>query len=195
MRLRYNAPITLTFSLFAAAVFLSDAYLSPGLINNLFILEGRGLFNFSYLPGYVRLFSYIFGHESLPHLISNLTYILLLGPLIEERYGSSSLALMIFVTAIANGLINVLFFPSGLMGASGIVFMMIVLSSFANVRRGDFPLTFLFIAAIFLWQEIATLFTTNNISQISHLMGGICGAIFGFAEPAFKGRDGNQNQP
>jgi rhomboid protease GluP len=186
MRLSYNAPITLTFSLFAATVFLSDSYLSPGLIANLFTLEGKGSFDFKAAPGYIRLFTYVFGHESLDHLISNLTYILLLGPLIEERYGSASFFWMIIVTAIINGFLNVLFFPSPLMGASGIVFMMILLSSFTNVKRGDFPLTFVFIVALFLWKELATFFTSNNISQISHLMGGICGSIFGFIESAWQ---------
>ena len=198
LRIRYNAPVTLTFALVAVMVFLANEHFSPSLIKDLFTLVGRdaaheGLraFSFNDPVTYIQLFTYIFGHESLQHLISNLTIILLLGPLIEERYGSPSLALMILVTAILNGLINVLFFPSSLlMGASGIAFMLIVLSSFSNVRRGDFPLTFVFIAAIFIWQELSTFVVHSNVSQISHLMGGICGAVFGFAITAFRSKRG-----
>jgi membrane associated rhomboid family serine protease len=107
--------------------------------------------------------------------------ILLLGPLLEERFGSTKLFGMILVTALATGLINLAVFDTGLLGASGIVFMMILLASTANIRSGAIPLTFLAVAVIYLGGEIVrAVGKDDGISQMAHLIGGVTGAVFGF---------------
>ena len=90
--------------------------------------------------------------------------------------------IMIAVTALITALLNNFFFPSGLMGASGIVFMMILLSSFANLKQGHIPLTFVIIVVLFLGKEVYNSLKMDNISQFAHILGGICGSIFGFAQ-------------
>lgn len=182
MRVSYNAPVTLTLSLFAVIVMVCDQYLSSGLISSLFTAEGKGTFNSQNIPGYIRLFTYIFGHKNWEHLWSNLMLVLLLGPNIEEKYGSGRLFFMVVVTAVLNGLINALFLQSELMGMSGIAFMLILLSSFGNVRRGDIPVTFLFVLTLYLWNEIKSILASSDISQLSHLLGSVCGSLFGFIE-------------
>ena len=47
------------------------------------------------------------------------TMILLLGPVLEERHGSGSLLVMIVITALVTGVINVAFLDTALLGASG----------------------------------------------------------------------------
>ena len=37
---------------------------------------------------YVRLFTHVLGHVDWEHFIGNMMYILLLGPMLEEKYGS-----------------------------------------------------------------------------------------------------------
>jgi membrane associated rhomboid family serine protease len=124
------------------------------------------------------------GHVSFTHFISNFSFILLLGPILEEKYSSFSLLFMMAITALVTGLLNVLVFPSGLLGASGIVFMMILLASFTNINHGDIPLTFLLVLAIYLFSEIAKSFgDKNGISEFAHIAGGICGSLFGFIKP------------
>ncbi|MCD8125422.1 MAG: rhomboid family intramembrane serine protease, partial [Lachnospiraceae bacterium] len=80
------------------------------------------------------------------------------------------------------GIVNMVFFPGiALMGASGIVFMMMILSSVVSVRRGEIPLTLILVAVIYLGQEVYDgLFTSDNISHLSHIIGGACGCVFGF---------------
>ncbi|MBA7616491.1 hypothetical protein ES703_23787 [subsurface metagenome] len=58
--------------------------------------------------------------------------------------------------------------------------MLILLSSFTNIRAGEIPLTFILVVLLFLAKEIITAFTQDNISQFAHIIGGICGSIFGF---------------
>ena len=113
------------------------------------------------------------------HLIGNLAFLLLLGPVLEEKWGSFRLLEMILITAGITGLVVVLLLPSGLMGASGIVFMMVLLGSFVNVKSGEIPLTFILVGILFLGREIVDMSRENNIPQIAHLLGGACGAAFG----------------
>ena len=87
---------------------------------------------------YVRLFTHIFGHKDITHFVNNFTTIILLGPMLEEKYGSKELARMILVTALIGGLVNVLFTSTGVLGASGIVFLFIILCSCTSVSAVRF---------------------------------------------------------
>lgn len=186
MKLKYNAPVTLTFALICTAIVAANQYLVPGLIDGLFTAEGSMTFRYDDIPAYTRVFSYPFGHVGWDHLLSNMTLILLLGPILEERFGSRSLIMMMFLTAVINGLINVFFFPTELVGSSGLVFMMIVLTSFNNINKGEIPLTFLVIITLYMAREIIGALKYDDISQISHIIGGACGALFGFASQVMK---------
>lgn len=176
LKISYNAPVVLTFSLICAAVFFipitTTNQTMMGPLGHLFVLEGS--------DDYLSMLLYIFGHASSEHLLGNLSFILLLGPIIEEKYGSSSLLIMIGITAIVTGILNVVFFNSGLLGASGIVFLFILLASFGNAQRG-IPLTFILIAILYLGKEIFQALQANNISEFAHILGGICGSLFGFS--------------
>lgn len=189
MKLKYNAPVTLTFALICTAIVAADQYLVPGLIDGLFTAEGAKTFDYKYIPAYARVFSYPFGHIGWEHLLSNMTLILLLGPILEERFGSRSLVLMMFLTSVINGLINAFFFPTELVGSSGLVFMMIVLSSFTNIKKGEIPLTFLVIISLYMAREIFAAFKFDDISQISHIIGGTCGSMFGLVNQVMKGHE------
>ncbi len=137
-----------------------------------------------FLPlNYVRLVTHIAGHADWNHLVSNLAYILLLGPMLEETYGSLTMFLMIVVTGFVTGVLNACFFPHPLLGASGVVFMMILLASFTNHGKDDVPLTFILIVILYLGREVLNAFSGDDISQFAHLAGGLCGSLFGFFKP------------
>lgn len=180
MRLKYNAPTTLTFALGAAIVLLIDKYLMPGTIEALFTAEGSTTYQIDDIAAYIRMFTHVFGHAGWDHLLSNLTLILLLGPILEEKFGSRPVAWMIVITALVNGLVNALFFESGLIGSSGVAFMMILMVSFANIRTGEFPITAILVIVLYLMKEILAIFRYDDVSQISHIIGAACGAVFGY---------------
>lgn len=130
---------------------------------------------------YVRLFTHVLGHASFEHLLGNFMIILLVGPMIEEKYGSKCVLILIIVTAFITGLINVLFFDKALLGASGVDFMLILLSSYANFEKGKIPLTLILVVVAFVGREVADgLFTSDNISQLTHIIGGAVGGIVGY---------------
>jgi rhomboid protease GluP len=182
MKLKYNAPVTLTFALGAAIVFIIDLFSSHSFSISVLSMPGRGLFSFSDPASWVRILTYSFAHGSFDHLLSNFSFILLLGPILEEKYGTGVLAALMIITAIVIGLAQGLFFSGMLIGASGLVFMMIVLISFTNIRKGEFPITLILIILLFLAKEIynSIVPAKNNISEMAHITGGICGLIFGF---------------
>ncbi|MDR2903709.1 MAG: rhomboid family intramembrane serine protease [Clostridiales bacterium] len=175
---QYNAPVILSFTLLSLIVYFLNEL--TGWANfNLFSVYRSPLTN----PlGYIRLFGHVLGHVDINHYFNNFLMILLAGPMLEEKYGSKNILLMIVFTAVVTGLIHVLLFPNTvLLGASGVVFMMILLSSFVNLKKGKIPLTLIVCVIVFIGREIAGgLLQQDHISQITHILGGGCGAFFGF---------------
>jgi membrane associated rhomboid family serine protease len=178
MKLQYNSPVILTFTLISTAVLAIDYVTAHFLITNFFtVSSSMSMWN----PiSYFRLFSHVFGHADWGHLLSNFSFILLIGPLLEEKYGSKIMMEMMFITALLTGIITLIFMNMTLLGASGIVFMLILLSSFANFKAGRIPITFLLIVLLYIGKEVANSFMQDSISQFAHIFGGICGGIFGF---------------
>ena len=101
--------------------------------------------------------------------------------MIEEKYGSLNLLIMILITALSTGVINSLVSKNRVLGASDIVFMFIVLSSFVNIHSGKIPVTLILILIFYVIDEIKDgLFKKDNVSHLGHLIGAICGCIYGF---------------
>jgi membrane associated rhomboid family serine protease len=173
LRITYNAPVVLTFTLAAVVV-----YILPNVVRDTWFVAQPHV---SDVHGYVGLVTYVLGHGSWQHLLSNFMLILLIGPILEERHGSIPLLIMITITALVGGLANMVLSSTGLIGASGVCFMMILLASMANVRAGEIPLTLIIIAVVFMGGElVAELRANDNISHTAHLVGGATGAAFGF---------------
>jgi len=173
LRITYNSPVVLTFTLAAVVV-----YLLPNAVRDSWFVARPQLTD---VHSYVGLVAYVLGHGNWQHLLSNFMLILLIGPILEERHGSIPLLVMILVTALVGGLANLVLSNTGLLGASGVVFMMILLASMANVRAGEIPLTLILIAVVFMGGELVAEFRANDgISHTAHLVGGATGAAFGF---------------
>ena len=131
---------------------------------------------------YPRFFLHVLGHAGWSHYIGNMLLFLVLGPQLEERYGSWPLLEAVAATALISGLVQFIFFPgTALLGASGVVFMMIILSSFTGFRKGTIPLTMILVFVLNIGREVVDgLFTKDNVSQLTHIIGGVCGGVFGY---------------
>ena len=177
MGIKYNSPVILSFALICTAVYFLDRF--TGLpIMQYFLVQDRIIWTNPL--SITTLASHVVGHGSIEHLLGNLTFILLLGPIVEEKYGSSRTLIMILITALITGILNVVFFSTGLYGASGIVFMLILLVSFTNTQGGKIPLTFILVAILFLGKEVMQSLQSDHVSQFAHIIGGVCGSFFGF---------------
>lgn len=179
LKLSYNAPVTLTFALLSLVVLILDGVTDGWTTWNLF-----SVYRCSLEPlAFVRFFGHVLGHSSFEHFMGNMIFILLLGPSVEDRFGSWNTLWAILVTAFITGLIFFIFFPgSALLGASGIVYMMILMASFGGAKNGVIPITLIFVAVFYLGGELwNAIFENNNISELAHIVGGICGMLMGFA--------------
>lgn len=176
--IRFNAPVILTFALLSLLALLLGNWTNGAATHQYFSVYRSSL---SDPLTYVRFIGHVLGHADYEHYMGNML-LLLVGPGLEEKYGSGTMVWMILVTALVTGLVHFVFFPgSALLGASGVVFMMIVLSSFTAMRRGEIPVTLILVVIFYLGGEIMDgLFKKDNISQITHIVGGLCGLIFGF---------------
>lgn len=178
-KVSFNSPVVLTFTIICAITLLLD-YITKGYTNaHLFSVYRSSWTN----PlTYVRLFGHIVGHGGLDHFMGNIMLILVVGPMLEEKYGSSNILFVILATALATGIAHLIFVPGyALLGASGVVFAFIMLSSFTCIKEGKIPLTFILVALLYIGQQVYEgLFVQSNISNLTHILGGLMGAVLGY---------------
>jgi len=181
MKIKYNAPVVLTYTIVSVVVMVINQFLLRGLIPAWFTLSAG--FNPASFRCWVTLITHVMGHTGWSQLFSNFAFILLLGPVLEENYRSWPLVVMIIITALVSSVLNIFAFKIDLLGSGGVVFMMILLASFAGFSKGELPLTFILVLIIYLGREFVNSFTSGNISEFAHIVGGFCGSLFGFLRP------------
>ena len=164
LRISFNAPVTLTFS----ALCLIACVIIQATGNS----AVRAVF-------------------SVYHLIGNMMFILLLGPMVEEKYGSKNTVIVILATAAVTGAVNMIFFPRvALLGASGVAFAFILISSVTAREDNTIPVTFILVALLYLGREIYDGLTVkDNVSQMAHVIGGAVGSVLGFLLGKAKKKD------
>lgn len=178
-KITFNSPVILSFAAVCFVVMLLN-YVTGGASNRAVFMTYHS--SLASPMTYLRFFTHVLGHAGWEHFIGNMAYILLLGPMLEEKYGSAKIMQVIAITAVVTGVINYVFFWNvALCGASGVCFAFILLASFTSFREGEIPLTVILVAVIFLGQQIYEgLVVQNDIANMAHVLGGIVGGIIGF---------------
>ncbi len=178
-KISFNSPVTLGF-IFICFIVMVVNYLTVGFSNQLLFMTYR--WPLTSPLTYVRFFTHVLGHAGWEHFIGNATYILLLGPMLEEKYGSKKLILVILITAVVTGLFHFILFPeAALCGASGVVFAFILMTSFTGFKDGEIPLTFILVTIVFIGQQVYEgIFLQDDISNLTHILGGIVGSVAGY---------------
>lgn len=178
-KITFNAPVVLTFVVICFIVTILGIITQGRSTQAVFMTYHSSLKN---PMTYIRFITHVFGHSGWGHFIGNASYLLLLGPMLEEKYGSDRIIIVIAITALATGLINYIFFGNvALCGASGVVFAFIVLASFTGFKAGEIPLTFILVVIIFIGQQVYEgIAIQDNISNMAHIVGGIVGACVGY---------------
>lgn len=181
-RISWNSPVVLGFTIISGIV-LGLNILTKGLTNHMFFSIYRTSFTDPFF--YIRLFGHVLGHASVEHYTRNMVVILLVGPLLEEKYGSRRFLILLCLVAVVTGLFHIfLDGGSALLGASGIDFALIILASITgNTRSNTIPMTLIIVSIIYIGQEVYSgVITHDNISQLTHILGGIVGAGYGMLE-------------
>lgn len=179
LRLSFNSPVVLTFSIICLVALILGIVTNGASTTAVFSVYRSSLAS----PlTYVRFFGHICGHANWDHFIGNMTMLLVVGPMLEEKYGSSNILFVILATALVTGVVNFIFFPQiQLLGASGVVFAFILLSSFTSIREGTIPVTFILVAVIYIGGQVYDgVFVQDNVSNLTHILGGGVGSALGY---------------
>ena len=166
MQLQYNSPVILTFFLLSLGALFLGQWTGGWTTKHLFCVYRGSLKDPLF---YIRLF------------LNNMLLLLVIGPPMEEKYGSGPLLKGILLTALISGVLQCVLFPhTALLGASGIVFMLIMLASLSGFS-GGIPVTMLLVAALYLGQQVYDIiFAHDNVANFMHIVGGVCGTAFGY---------------
>lgn len=179
IRLSFNSPVILGFTLACFIVLILDKVTGSASTLALFSVYRSSLAS----PlTYIRFFGHVLGHASWDHFFGNIMMLLVVGPLLEEKYGSANILFVILATALVTGVINFIFFPHvQLLGASGVVFAFILLASLTSIEEEKIPLTFILVALIYIGQQVYDgIFIRDNVSNLTHILGGIVGSSLGY---------------
>lgn len=179
-KVTFNSPVILSFTAVCFVALLLGYVTKGASTDALFSVYRSSLLS----PlTYVRLIGHVCGHAGWEHFIGNIMLLLVVGPLLEEKYGSYNILFVILATALVTGIANCLLFPGvQLLGASGVVFAFILMASFTGSRNGQIPLTFILVAAIYLGQQIYEgIFVADDVANLTHIFGGMVGAVLGYA--------------
>ena len=125
LKITFNSPAILVFALACVVVQVLNV-LTHGASNRLLFSTYRAsLLN----PlTWLRCVTHVLGHADWGHLLNNMMMLLIFGPMLEEKYGPANIVFVMLATAIATAVVIMIFFPDvALLGASGIVFAMILL--------------------------------------------------------------------
>ena len=129
--------------------------------------------------------------QVLEDVISHVVNLLLVMPACERHFGALALLKIIFYVALASGVAHMFLGAHNTvqLGASGVVFSMIILNSLIEMGNpgrsgtvGKIPLTFLCQICLWCWKEVLSqLFSQGNtgISHIAHLVGAVVGTVMG----------------
>lgn len=172
MKIKISSPITLWFCLLSFIGFLLCH--NDNLVN-FFVLKGDFIKNQE--TWFISCLAYIFGHADFSHFFGNISILLLIGPIVETRYGSKNLLIFSIIASIITMMLHCTTSNGNLLGISGIVFMMIILSASINLTKEGIPLTFILVILIYIGKELLSISTNDNVSHLAHLTGGFTGLI------------------
>lgn len=152
----------------------------------------------------LRLFSWVLGNSSFDSLRMNMLFLLFLGPVCEEFYGSLRLLNMFLVTALTGGLYTLCLANGAMLGADSLVYVLIAMSSYtvkvrwsspeaehastkhskpANAKDTKFPFTAIIGCLLFVGSQTKVLFTEmeldleDGVSQTGHMVAGVVGVL------------------
>lgn len=132
-----------------------------------------------------QLLSYMFLHSSITHIIFNMIGLLVFGPNIENKFGTSKFIKIYLIMGLISGLASIIFINSPVVGASGAIWGIMML--FALFNPNDLlyiyfiiPVRAKFIIGTFFTIELylSIMGSNDGVSHVAHVAGALTGALF-----------------
>lgn len=181
----YDAPVTLTFVIISLLFFIFDSLIlknkiTPLILSSPTTSEGTLPFEIKNFLSYLRFFMYSFGGNFSLFYFANLIFILLLGPSIEEKYGSVVIGIMMVVSSVFAGVLNACFRSASMIGATSIVFMLIFLNAFLSFSKKKIPMSFVVVFGVYIVFNVIEPKVNVVVELFINIAGGLCGSLFAF---------------
>lgn len=180
IRLSFNSPVILGFTLACFIVLILDKVTGSASTRAFFSVYRSSLASpFTY----IRFFGHVLGHASWDHFFGNIMMLLVVGPLLEEKYGSANILFVTLTTALVTGVINFIFFPHVMLpwGKRCCICRSYYSASLTSIEEEKIPLTFILVALIYIGQQVYDgIFIRDNVSNLTHILGGIVGSGLGY---------------
>lgn len=196
LRFVYDSPVVSTFVIVSALLFVTDVFFLKGKVVSSFLTcpgtkksAGFDAFNFKSALDYVKIFTHIFGNSAWENLFVNFAFILVSGPVFEEKYGSVYIFVMCLTAGIVSGVLNACMSSFASTGAASIVFTMIFLSMITAFSKKTFSVSSLLILLLYIGYEFYCVIKLSGgggfkavllVPVCADLIAGICGSLFGF---------------
>ncbi|MFW6110483.1 MAG: rhomboid family intramembrane serine protease [Thermoproteota archaeon] len=164
---------------FNVAVYIYTALLSGNLIEiDYSILQQWGQYNRLVLNGgYWQLFTSIFVHTSITHLLGNLFFLLIFGLRAEEFFAIKEYLAIYFSSGITGNLLTLLFGPSMVSaGASGAIFGMFGACTIYIRRTFGESIIGALVYSFFL----LIINSGQNVNNLAHIGGLVAGLLIGY---------------
>ena len=175
----YHYIVTIGYFLICFLIFILNALFKNKVTSFLKIRRGS-IFN---PMNFIRLVTSGFCHTDFTHFRNNFVFILLLGPILEEKFGSLVFLEMLFITTVVSSLFHLLFYDSSAIGASDNVYMMVSLCGICCATDEKIPITFVLLFLFFVLGEIILMFfyiIWDSVGHDGHVVGALCGIVFGY---------------
>ena len=185
----FNAPFTITFCLISLAVFLLDFFIFKNhMIEAAFTCKahsGKAPFNFTTPLDYITILTHCFGTTDIISLLINMVLLLIMGPAVEERYGSPLLILMSFIAVLLTGVLTACISSTPVTGAASLVLLFIFLSSIQAFQKKQLQFSWMLVIAFYIAKDIikgpfGKDFLDLLMPILINLLAGIAGSLFGF---------------
>ena len=179
------ALVAINTLVFIATLLAGAEFLIP--VGKLQIAWGSNFGPYTADGGWWRLFTSLFIHFGIAHLILNMIALVMFGPLVERLYGSVNYLLIYLLAGIAGGLASISWQPDvNSAGASGAIFGILGALVAAQLRAGDsFPVDILRpirdTTLVYLGLSLYAGFKYKGIDNAAHLGGLTAGFLIGLA--------------
>ena len=191
-RINFDACVSISFCVAALLIFVLDAFAlkNYSLVQNIFSAPGakgaEQAFNFSSPANYARLVLFVFGNKNFLQVLFSCAFILPFGALMEERYGSPAVALMVAICAFVTGALNACLVPQSLCGAASVALMLILLSSITSIAKNEIHLSSLLTLLVCLAGNLYVCSQNGGLDRMAvtslfvQLAGALAGSMAGF---------------
>ncbi len=186
LQLVFNSPVIVISALLSIVVLILHNSVVPNLIEIACSSNTAPLTEHAFNPinplHYIRLFTLIFGHYTMQSLCLNLVIILLLGPRVEERFGSVLVMVMFAITSFVTGILSALFLQNPICGLDGIAMLLVILTLFECANLKEISFNYLILLVLLFVNSIVLSVQQNYYGILLHYLGSLCAGSFGFLD-------------